>query len=223
MKADATGGDVVASPPGGRRWYNFHGWRIVGAGALISAVGSALVVQGFASYAVLLREEFAWSTALLAVAFALNRAESGLLGPIQGWLTDRVGPRRVIQLGAVVTAVGFLLFSRVNSVWQFFLFYPIVAIGIALAGFLTVVTTVVNWFERRRALALALYGAGFALGGLFAPLLVWYLRTYGWRSAAVASAVIVLVVILPLSLLFHHCQEYKYLVGKLRLLVEFFI
>jgi MFS family permease len=92
----------------------------------------------------------------------------------------------------------------VNSIWQFFLFYPIVAIGIALAGFLTIVTTVVNWFERRRSLALALYGAGFALGGLMVPLLVWYLNTFGWRSGAVASAVIVLVVVMPLSFLFHH-------------------
>lgn len=202
VKADATGLTQARSPY--RPWYQFHGWRIVGAGAAISAIGSGLVVQGFASYAVLLREEFAWSTALLAVAFALNRAESGLLGPFQGWLTDRIGPRRVLQMGALITAVGFLLFSRVNSIWQFLLFYPIVAIGIALAGFLTIVTTVVNWFERRRALALALYSAGFALGGVFAPLLVWFLDRYGWRSGAVASAVVVLAVVLPLSRLFDH-------------------
>jgi len=51
----------------------FHGWRIVWAGALISAVGSGLVVQGFSAYAVLLREEFGWSTGILALAFAVNR------------------------------------------------------------------------------------------------------------------------------------------------------
>lgn len=167
-------------------------------------MGSALVLQGFASYAVLLREEFAWSTALLAAAFALNRAESGLLGPIQGWLTDRVGPRRVIQLGAVIAAVGFVLFSRVNSLWQFFIFYPIAAIGVALMGIVTLMTAIVNWFDRRRSLALALYMAGFALGGLFVPLLVWFMRTYGWRSAAIASAVLILVIVLPLSRVIYH-------------------
>lgn len=182
----------------------FHGWRIVVAGALISAVGSGLVVQGFAVYAVLLREEFGWSTGLLAVAFALNRAESGLLGPAQGWMIDKFGPRFVLQIGAVIMALGFLLFSKTNSVWQFFLFYPMVAMGVALGGFLTIVTTVVSWFERRRALALAVYSTGFALGGLLTPGLVWYLERYGWRSGARVSALLTILIMLPLSLAFHH-------------------
>lgn len=189
---------------GSASWVHFHGWRIVGAGALISAIGSGLVVQGFSVYAVLLREEFGWSAGMIAVAFALNRAESGLLGPLQGWLIDRFGPQRVLQLGAIVMACGFFLFSRVNSLWQFYIFYPLVAVGVALCGFLTVVTTVVNWFERRRAFALAAYSAGFALGGMLIPVLVWYLTRFGWRSAAVASGITTLVVLLPLSLVFHH-------------------
>lgn len=193
-----------ATPGQSMGWRQFHGWRIVGAGAVISAIGSGLVVQGFSSYAVLLREEFGWSTGLIAVAFALNRAESGLLGPVQGWLIDRFGPRRVLQGGTLVMAGGFLLFAEVNSVWQFFLFYPLVAIGVALGGFLTIVTTVVNWFERRRALALALYSSGFAVGGLITPALVWYLERFGWRSGARASALLTVVVLLPLSLVFHH-------------------
>jgi MFS family permease len=185
-------------------WRQFHGWRIVGAGALMSAVGSALVIQGFSAYSVLLREEFGWSTGVIAVAFALNRAESGLLGPIQGLLIDRFGPRRVLQLGALVMAGGLFLFSQVQNIWQFFLFYPVVAIGVALAGFLTHVTTVVNWFERRRSLAIAIYMGGFALGGLMTPGVVWYLERYGWRTGAKSSALVVVVVLLPLSLVFHH-------------------
>lgn len=182
----------------------FHGWRIVWAGALISAVGSGLVVQGFSAYAVLLREEFGWSTGILALAFAVNRLETGLLGPFQGWLVDRFGPRLVLRSGALLMSLGFLLFSRVNSIWQFLLFFSLVALGSSLGGFLTVVTTIVNWFEKSRARALAFYSAGFALGGLCTPALVWYLEHFGWRNGAIASAFVVLAVLLPLSTYFHH-------------------
>ena len=86
----------------------------------MSAVGSALVIQGFSAYSVLLREEFGWSTGVIAVAFALNRAESGLLGPIQGLLIDRFGPRRVARVGAVLITVGLVGFSQTRELWHFF-------------------------------------------------------------------------------------------------------
>lgn len=182
----------------------FYGWRIVGSGMALSALTAALIGQGFSAYAVLLREEFGWGTGLIALAFALQRAESGLIGPFQGTMIDRYGPRCVIALGSIVTACGFVLFSQVNSVWQFLIFYPMISIGVSLCGFLTVVTTIVAWFERRRSTALALYSAGFAIGGLAMPGVFWYLERFGWRAGAMTSAVLMVVVALPLSLMFHH-------------------
>ena len=38
-----------------------------------------------------LQAEFGWSKTLIAAAFALTRIESGILGPLQGWLVDRYG------------------------------------------------------------------------------------------------------------------------------------
>ena len=38
---------------------------------------------------VLLQDEFGWSSTIISLAFALTRVESGLLGPLQGWMADR--------------------------------------------------------------------------------------------------------------------------------------
>src|SRR5688572_9548678 len=71
----------------------YYGWWIVFAGFLNQAVAGALLQRSFGTYAVLLREEFGWSKAAISGAFSLQQLESGLLGPIQGWLIDRFGPR----------------------------------------------------------------------------------------------------------------------------------
>ena len=177
----------------------FWGWRIVFSGAVVQMLVAGLVQHAYTNYSVLLREEFGWSTTLIAFGFAMNRLESGLLGPIQGWMLDRFGPRFVMRVGAVVMWIGLLLFSTLQNAPQFFVYYFIVAVGASLAGFITVVTAVVNWFERRRSTALALAQAGFPLGGVVTPIVVFSLTEFGWRATAFGSAWIVLVAILALA------------------------
>ncbi len=177
----------------------FNGWRIVRGGFAIQALHSGLVFNAFALIAVELRNEFGWSAGALGAAFALNRAESGLLGPIQGWMTDNWGPRVVLRAGAVIMAIGLVAFATVDSLIEFYVFYLLVSLGSSLAGFLGITVSIVNWFERKRARALALAQMGFAVGGVFTFLVGLSLHWFGWRMTSVLSAALTLVVILPLS------------------------
>ncbi len=185
----------------------FYGWRIVGAGGVIQMLHSGLLMQAFTNYSVLLREEFGWSATMISAAFSMTRAESGFLGPLQGWAIDRFGPRNVIRVGTVLFAVGFMLFSQIQTPMQFFGFYFLVALGSSLGGFLSITTAIVNWFDAKRSRALAVSQAGFAVGGLLTPLIVFSLTNFGWRETAFASGVIILVVALPLSQFIHHRPE----------------
>ncbi|MEM9655180.1 MAG: MFS transporter [Actinomycetota bacterium] len=181
----------------------FAGWRIVRGGFAIQALHSGLVFNAFALIAVELRDEFGWSASALGLAFALNRAESGLLGPIQGWMTDHWGPRVVLRIGAVIMAVGLVAFATVDTLLEFYLFYLVVSLGSSLSGFLGITVAIVNWFERKRARALALAQMGFAVGGAFTFLVGLALQQFGWRTTSVLSAGLTLLVILPQSRHFH--------------------
>lgn len=185
----------------------FHGWRIVRAGAAIQAMQSMLVMQSFTLYVVVLKEEFAWSATLFSIAFAMTRAESGMLGPLQGWMIDRFGPRSVMRVGLVLMGVGFMLFSTLENEFQFFAFYFLIALGASLGGFLSITTAIVNWFDRYRSRALATSQAGFAIGGFLTFVIAYALTTFGWRDTAFVSGVIVLVVGLPLSQFIVHRPE----------------
>jgi MFS family permease len=185
----------------------FFGWWIVLGGAGIYMLSSALLMQSYGAYVVLLHRDFGWSKTLLAGAFSMARIESGILGPLQGWLIDRFGPRAILRIGIVLFGLGFVAFSRVDSLLTFYLTFFLIALGSSLGGFVTVVVSLVSWFDRNRAKALAWSQTGFAVGGLSVPLVILALESFGWRITAFASGVLIIAVGLPLAQLFHHRPE----------------
>lgn len=164
------------------------GWWVVGASVAVQVLLSALFLQSFGAYASVWADDFRWSKTMLATAFSLTRLESGLLGPVQGWLLQRYGVRAVMRTGMVLLAAGYLALSRVHAVTPFYLAIAVVGLGASLAGILSIITIIVNWFEARRATALAVMQLGQSVGGLAVPLVALGILRFGWRGAAVISA-----------------------------------
>ena len=186
-----------AAPPARKK--PFYGWVIVAAGAGIEFTVGVLMQQVFGGYAAALTKEFGWSRAEIGLGFSLSRLENGILGPVQGWMVDRFGPKAVVRVGLTVLAIGFLLFSQLYSIPTFYAAFGLMALGAGLAGFMPITVIVVNWFDRQRARALGLAQIGFAIAGIFAPVVLIAIATIGWRQMAIASAVIVLIVGIPIS------------------------
>ncbi len=190
----------------------FYGWWIVAAAIVTQSLGSGLLQQAFGTYVVLLGAEFGWSRTALSGAFSLARVEDGLLGPIEGWLLDKFGARNVMRAGFILFGVGFFLFSRLDSILEFYVTFLLMSVGASLAGFLAITTAIVNWFNRRRSLAMGIALLGNPVGGYALPLVVNALETYGWRTVAQASAVIIVVVGLGVSqLVRQRPEQYGYL------------
>lgn len=185
----------------------FYGWWIVLGASGIQMLAGLLWMQSYGAYVVLLQDEFGWSKAIVAGAFALTRVESGILGPLQGWLVDRFGPRVILRIGTVIFGVGFIAFSQVQSILEFYLTFALIAIGSSLGGFATLMVSIVNWFDRHRAKAVALSQIGYSLGGLLVPLIILSLEAFGWRTTALVSGVLVMAVGLPLAQLVRHRPE----------------
>ena len=185
----------------------FYGWWIVAAGFGTQTLNGALLFHAFGTYVVLVQDEFGWSRTALAGAFALQRVESGLLGPLQGWMIDTWGPRRVMAAGLLVFGAGLMLLSRIGSIEGFYLAFLVIAVGSSLGTHFGVTVAVVHWFRRRRALALALILAGTSAGGLLQPIVVPAMEEFGWRAAAFASGLIVIAAGVPLAAIVRHRPE----------------
>ena len=190
----------------------FYGWWIVGAAIVLQALPSGLLQQAYGAYVVLLEREFGWSRTALSGAFSAIRMEEGLLGPLQGWMLDRFGPRAVMRVGVVIFGGGFFLFARIGSIPGFYAAFLIMAIGASMVGFLSITTAIVNWFQRKRSMAMGLALLGTAIGGYLLPLVVWGLENWGWRAVANISGAIILIVGLPVTQIVRHKpQQYGWL------------
>jgi sugar phosphate permease len=107
------------------------------------------------------------------------------IAPLTGYLTDRLGARRVISVCLLVLGMGVVLMGTVTSLWSASLFFGLTGLG-ASGLWAPVITLVQRWFAfHRRGLALGVlstgYGLGFATMGIVVPLIVesrsWH---YAW-------------------------------------------
>jgi len=191
----------------------FYGWWIVLASCLIRGLNAGLYYYGFSTYFMALIEEFHWPRAALAGVFSMARIEDSLLGPIEGFLADKYGPRKIMFVGFLIMGIGFILLTRVSSLAMFALvFVGLVALGHSLSSVVTVVVAIVNWFRRKRSRALGIAVSGAGIGGLMLPGLAWIITHYGWRVAMAISGIAIIAIGMPLSLVMRHKPEqYGYL------------
>ena len=185
----------------------FHGWWMVGAGCGMQFVQGTLLLQSFGAYFAMLREDRGWTKTELSGAAALHQLEAAVLGPLLGWFLDRFGSQWVIRVGVLVFGTGFVLLSRINTLFEFYVAFIVTAIGASLCGFFPLNVALIHWFEKKRARALGLMQIGMAAGGLCVPLIAWALATWGWRATAFASGVLVVVICLPLSFVIQRRPE----------------
>jgi MFS family permease len=168
-------------------------------GYVIVVVSFALQVLGWGLFNSLgvffnpIVTEFAWPRAVLASAFSSAMLISGATGILQGRLNDRFGPRVIMSAGGVLLGAGYLLMSRVASVWHAYLFCSLM-IGMGISGTdIVLLSTTARWFVRRRGMMTGIIKVGTGAGMLCMPLVINGLITaYGWRTAFVVLGAIVL-------------------------------
>jgi sugar phosphate permease len=190
----------------------FFGWWIVISGCIMQSLHSGLLGQGFTVYFLQLQEDFGWSRTLLSTGYSLSNIVNGILAPFEGWLSDRFGPRRLVLSGMVMLGAGFIFLSSVHSIVSYFLSFALIACGASLGGYLPISVAVLNWFVRKRSLALGIASAGHGMGGLIVLVVAWSVVNNGWRPTAFVSGIVILVVGTACSLLLRQQPEkYGYL------------
>ena len=185
----------------------YRGWWLVGGAMTLQALLAGLFFQAYGAYAAYWMLEFGWSRTTISLAYSLHRTESGLLGPLHGWLLQRVSPRRVIVAGVLMLGIGFMGLAFVQDFVQFIVVFLLMAVGASLCGLLSLMTVLVNWFDRRRATALSLMQTGMSIGGLAVPLVAIGLAAYGWRAMAFGSGLAVIAIGLPIARLMRRDPE----------------
>ena len=116
-----------------------------------------------------------------------------------GWLADRYGARRLVLIGGILCGVGFAALGLANSFWTIVLAYSVTAsVGRGLGIFPTLMTVVNQWFDERKALALATINTAVTAGAAATlPALSLTGELIGWRMAAFVAGGLVFAITLP--------------------------
>src|SRR5437899_222801 len=107
-----------------------------------------------------LTSELAVKLPELQVTFTILIVLQTFLSPLQRYLVDRFGPRFLVAVGTLLSAMSWLLATHATSLTQLYLTYGLfggVGTGIVYIG---VVSQMVKWFPERRGFAVGMVAAG---------------------------------------------------------------
>ena len=225
-----------APPSGGsrfgfRRPSIYYGWYIVVATGFVMTIATVPLFHAMTLWAVALENQFGWPRGQLSLALTLTRIEGGLMGPLEGYLTDKLGGRKMVLIGFLILGVGFLIFWQIDAgfwpvapLYMFYVAYMVMAAGQGMGSWVPMMTTINNWFSRRMATAMGwanFMSRGGALiviplidlginGSVGVPFTNYTLnigRTIGWENVALILAVVILAVAGPLAYLIRNRPE----------------
>jgi Sugar phosphate permease len=175
-------------------------WWVAGA-TFLTIIGAAgfRSTPGVMMYP--LHEEFGWPMGVIGGAVSVNLVLYGLVAPFSAALMERLGVQRVVAGALVLVSVGSLLPIWMTASWQLVLSWGLlVGLGTGAMAMSLVATVTGRWFVKRRGLVTGMLTAAGATGQLvFLPVLAWLAEHHGWRSAALTTGVMALVVV-PLVL-----------------------
>ena len=137
----------------------YYGWLVLGlsgAGAFVATAVAGVVLGGVQGY---ILEDTNWPRTSIGLASSCGVWMSGVFAPFAGRLADRYGPRWLMPIGVIVLGLSMVSIGGVHAAWQFFL-AAVIGRAISQPFLIGVVprTMAVNFFNRRRNLALAITG-----------------------------------------------------------------
>ena len=164
-------------------------------------------------WAVAMERSFGWTRFQLSIALSFTRIEGGVLGPIEGYLVDKYGVRRMVFIGLFTTGLGWIFFSQVDNLISFYFAYLFIAFGQGIGGWLALNTLINNWFSRKKTFAIGLANSFGRIGPLaIVPLLAWLIdpdvsSRPGWSLTSLGLGLFVLVMSFPLTRLIRNKPE----------------
>ena len=187
----------------------YYGWLVLAISAVATFAASGLTQVVLGGVQVYITDESGWDDGSLAFAATLGTWLSGAIAPIIGRLADRFGPRWLMPLGLIVAGIAFFVIAGSDSVWQFYAGYVIGrAVSNPVLVGLVPRTAAVNFFRRRRNIALAMVSTFRPISGAINIQIIALIAAHqGWRAAYRYLGVMSLILILPVILFVRRTPE----------------
>ncbi len=175
-----------------------YGWWITLGASVLTFVGVGVGYYGLAVFLRPLQEEHGWSNTVVSGATGLYFSAAGLTTAVIGPIVDRRGPLRLMAGGAVLMGVAVTAVGFVDTVWQLYGVYLLLAISFGCTVGTGTQSIISRWFVSRRAQAMSISFTGVSVGGMvLVPLGTALINQGGLELAGPVMGVLVVVLALP--------------------------
>jgi len=146
-------------------------------------------------------KDFHWSHATVTSGNMFGKVIIGpLFGFAAGWIVDRFGPRRLMLSGIVMSGFAVIGLGVMTSLWQFYSFYLLMALGYLCGGPLPNQVLTSRWFSKSRGKAMGIAYLGIGIGGMLVPQIAKRLNMHmNWRSSLMILGLIMIAVSFPMA------------------------
>lgn len=145
-------------------------------------------------------EQLGWGRGEASIAHTINALAIGFLSPIMALSINRFGVKKTMISGLAVMIVGLVLLGTIPlQLWIWIVLWGlIVPIGLSFGGLFPIQTTIMHWFNIRRATVLGIVMTGAALAGFIAqPTFTWLIQsTKSWQTGWLAESGLVLLALI---------------------------
>ena len=169
---------------------------------IVCMVAIANLQYGWTLFVEPINQKFNWGRPAIQVAFTLFILMETWLVPFEGWLIDRFGLRNLFIVGGVLTAIGWVINSKADTLGMLYFGNIVCGIGggIVYGGS---VGNALKWWPDRRGLAAGLTAAGYGMGAAATVVpIANMIKDTGYDSAffnfGIGQGIIVIVVALIL-------------------------
>jgi len=189
----------------------YYGWIVV-TGVFFMVAVSCGSFYSFGVFFVPIMEEFGWTRGVISGVPFVSGVTYAVAVPLIGSIADRFGYKWISIVTAGLMGLGFVLGSRVQTVWQMYLFVGFLpGIG-ACAAIPLPISLITNWFVRRQGLALGIASAGIGTGAATLPLMTTFIETqFGWRTAMFVVGALILLIYIPIAMFVIRLPENDYI------------
>lgn len=171
----------------------YNKWIVVAGAVLIQVCMGAIYTWSLFNQP--LADKFGWNKDDIVLTYSLAITIFAFTTIISGRLQDKLGPRLIATIGAVLYGTGVILTSRATTLTQLYLSYSVLGgIGVGFA-YVCPIATCVKWFPEKKGFITGIAVGAFGLGAMvFKSLILSFQGRFGVSDTFLYIGIIYLVV-----------------------------
>ena len=94
----------------------YYGWWVSLAGGVNAFFSSIPTFRASSVIFKAVEDEFGWSRAIVSGVSSFGRFGGALLGPVEGFLSDKFGAWKMVLIGFFISSIGLFWLSSIDSI-----------------------------------------------------------------------------------------------------------